>query len=172
VVKICCAIRITLNQLVSENVCIITILLRKWYHNISHLAELAPQNCGKTAGIDMIWRNYDYDIVILFVLYVLWQQIVDEDWKKTSSTLIAQQQQLQPTFLNYTKLHQYILLKSSSHHLLTATFFKPRLHDTTGCQTSLTTCCIVYNNRLYRVYSRLSNRVEQQTTRLTTGCIV
>jgi len=60
--------------------------------------------------------------------------------------------------------------------------YKPRLHDTTccqtGCQTALTTGCIVYtniqpvvknriDNRLYRVYSRLSktrfdNRLNEQ----------
>jgi len=48
----------------------------------------------------------------------------------------------------------------------------PRLHDTTGCQTrcqtGLTTGCIVYtniqpfDNRLYRVYSRLSNRLSNR----------
>ena len=37
---------------------IITVLLWKWCYNNKHLAELAPQNGGKTAGIHMIWRNY------------------------------------------------------------------------------------------------------------------
>jgi len=36
-------------------------------------------------------------------------------------------------------------------------FLKPRLHDTTGCQTSLTTGCIVYTN--------------MQPVVLTTGCM-
>jgi len=98
-------------------------ITKKVISQYQSFSTACPTKWRKTAGIDMIWRNYDYDTVTLFVLYVLWQQIVDEDWKKTSSTLIAQQQQLQPTFLNYTKLHQYILLKSLSHHLLTATFF-------------------------------------------------
>jgi len=37
---------------------IITILLRKWCPNKKHFAELDLQHGGKTAGIDMIWRNY------------------------------------------------------------------------------------------------------------------
>jgi len=52
---------------------------------------------------------------------------------------------------------------------------KPRLHDTTccqtGCQTGLTTGCIVFDNRfdkrLYRVYSWLLNRL--YNVGLTTG---
>jgi len=35
-----------------------TILLRKWWHNIKHFSELVPHHGGKTAGIDMVWRNY------------------------------------------------------------------------------------------------------------------
>ena len=70
------------------------------------------------------------------------------------------------------------------------------IHYTTGCQTGLTTGCIVYTNiqpvvndnpfdkRLYSVYSRLPNRLYNRLneqwlfvqhccqTRLTTGCIV
>jgi len=48
---------------------------------------------------------------------------------------------------------------------------KPHLHHTTCCQTGLTPGCIMYtniqpvvkpfDNRLYRVYTRLSNRVVQ-----------
>jgi len=41
-----------------RNVRIIAILLRKWCHNNKHFAEVAPQNGGKTVGIDMIRRNY------------------------------------------------------------------------------------------------------------------
>jgi len=36
------------------SVTIITILLRKLCHKNKRLAEFAPQNGGKTAGIDMI----------------------------------------------------------------------------------------------------------------------
>ena len=43
--------------------------------------------------------------------------------------------------------------------------FKPRLHDTTCCQTGLTTGCIVYTNIQLVVKTGL-------TTGLTTGCIV
>jgi len=56
VVKICCVIRIKLNQFVYENIHIITILLRKWCHNNKYLSKLA--HGGKTAGIDTVWRNY------------------------------------------------------------------------------------------------------------------
>jgi len=41
-----------------RNVHIIAILLRKWCQNNKHFAELVPQNGGKTAGINMIWRIY------------------------------------------------------------------------------------------------------------------
>jgi len=47
-----------LNQLVQENVRIITILLRKWCDSNIHLWELAPHSGGKTAGTDTLWRNY------------------------------------------------------------------------------------------------------------------
>jgi len=47
-----------MNKLLFKNVCIITILLRKWCHNDKRLAELAPHHGGKTAGIDIVWRNY------------------------------------------------------------------------------------------------------------------
>jgi len=57
-VKISRVIRIKLNQLVEENVWISAICLWKWCHNNKHLAQLAPQRGGKTAGIDMTWRNY------------------------------------------------------------------------------------------------------------------
>jgi len=43
---------------VYENVHIIAMLLRKRCQNNKHFAELAPQNGGKTTGIDMIFRNY------------------------------------------------------------------------------------------------------------------
>jgi len=58
VAKICHVIRIKLNQLVWENVRIIPILLREWCPNKKHFAELDLQRGGKTAGIDMVWRNY------------------------------------------------------------------------------------------------------------------
>ena len=58
VVKIRRIIRMKLNQLVYENVRIIAILLRKWCPNKKRFAELDLQHGGKTAGIDMIWRNY------------------------------------------------------------------------------------------------------------------
>ena len=32
-------------------------LLRKWCHNNKRLSELVPHHGGKTAGIDIIWRN-------------------------------------------------------------------------------------------------------------------
>jgi len=47
-----------LNQSVWENVSIIIILLRKWCHNNKHFSEFAPHHGGKTAGVDMAWRNY------------------------------------------------------------------------------------------------------------------
>ena len=34
------------------------MLLRKWYASKKHFAELDLQHGWKTAGIDMIWRNY------------------------------------------------------------------------------------------------------------------
>jgi len=57
-VKIYRVIRIKLNQLVQENVRISAILLRKWCPSKKRYAELDLQHGGKTAGIDMIWRNY------------------------------------------------------------------------------------------------------------------
>jgi len=33
-------------------------ILRKLCHNFKHFSELAPHHTGKTAGIDMIRRNY------------------------------------------------------------------------------------------------------------------
>jgi len=33
-------------------------LLSKWCHNNKHFSELASHHGGKTAGIDMVWRNY------------------------------------------------------------------------------------------------------------------
>ena len=52
-------------------------------------------------------------------------------------------------------------------------FLKPRLHDTTGCQsgcqTGLTTGCIVYTNIQPVVKTGCQNRL---TTGLTTGCMV
>jgi len=39
-------------------VCIITMVLKKWSHNNKHFSDLVPHHDGKTAGIDMIWRNY------------------------------------------------------------------------------------------------------------------
>ena len=50
--------RLKLNQLVQESVRIITILLRKWCHNNEHFSELAPHHGGKTADMDMVWRNH------------------------------------------------------------------------------------------------------------------
>jgi len=47
-----------LNRLVSENVRVVTVFLRKWCHSSTHFSELAPHHGGKTAGIDMVWRNY------------------------------------------------------------------------------------------------------------------
>ena len=46
-----------------------TILLRKWCHNSKRFAQLGPYHGRKTAGIDMVWRNYitvsrNYVIVI------------------------------------------------------------------------------------------------------------
>jgi len=63
----CRVIRLKLHQLVYENVRISAILLRKWCLNKKCFAELALQNGGKTAGIDMIWRNYV--TVILCIAY-------------------------------------------------------------------------------------------------------
>jgi len=55
-------------------------------------------------------------------------------------------------------------------HPIISCFIKPRLHNTTCCQTGLATDCIVYtnihpfdnrfDNQLYRVYSRLLNRID------------
>ena len=36
----------------------VIILLRKWCHNNKHFSDLAPRHGGKTAEIDMVWRNY------------------------------------------------------------------------------------------------------------------
>jgi len=41
-----------------KNVRIIATLLRKRCENNKHFAQLAPQNGGTTATIDMIWGNY------------------------------------------------------------------------------------------------------------------
>ena len=67
---------------------------------------------------------------------------------------------------------------------------KPRLHDTTGCQTGCQTVECLYtrynrlsyrcdnrfdnriDNRLYRVYKHLPGCQTGLTTGLTTGCIV
>ena len=56
--KIYRVILIKLNQLVWENVHISTILQRELCPSKKHFAELDLQHGGKTAGIDMIWRNY------------------------------------------------------------------------------------------------------------------
>jgi len=57
-VKIYRVIRTKLNQLVYENVRISATLQRKWCPSKKHFAQLDLQHDGKTAGIDMIWRNY------------------------------------------------------------------------------------------------------------------
>jgi len=67
------------------------------------------------------------------------------------------------------------LYQSKAHirlQVLMCLILKPRLHDTTCCQTGCQSGCIVhrlrtfnrlsnnpFDNRLYRVYSRLSNRL-------------
>jgi len=56
----------------------------------------------------------------------------------------------------------YVCLFHPSHY-----FLKPRLHDTTCCQTGLTTGCIVYT---IQTFNRLSNPFDNRG--LTIGCIV
>jgi len=46
---------------------IITIL-RKGYYNSKHAAKLAPHHAGKTAGIDMAWRNYITNTLCVVVI--------------------------------------------------------------------------------------------------------
>jgi len=57
--------------------------------------------------------------------------------------------------------------------LLSFFTLKPRLHDTTGCQTGLTTSwttgCITYAN-IHRLSNRLYNRLFNCTASWTTGC--
>ena len=53
-----------------ENVCVIIILLRKWCHNNKHFSELDSHRGGKTAGIDMVWRNYVTVTLCSHVIYV------------------------------------------------------------------------------------------------------
>jgi len=54
-----CKTVICMSHRKKENVrFIITILLIKRCHNSKHFSELAPHYDGKTAGIDMVWRNY------------------------------------------------------------------------------------------------------------------
>jgi len=58
VVSIGRVIRIKLNQLVQRNVLIITVFLRKWRQNKQTFIRVCPTSWRKTAGIDIIWRNY------------------------------------------------------------------------------------------------------------------
>ena len=53
VLKICRVIRTKLNQLVQENVRIITILLKRWCHRNKHFAELASHQGEKNS-----WHRY------------------------------------------------------------------------------------------------------------------
>jgi len=71
IVKICCVIQIKLNPLVKKNVPVVTDLLRKWCHNSIHFSELAPHHGGKTAGRDMVWRNY-VTITLYITYYALY----------------------------------------------------------------------------------------------------
>ena len=38
--------------------CPLSYCIRKWCYNSKHFSELAPHHGEKTAGIDMVWRNY------------------------------------------------------------------------------------------------------------------
>ena len=47
---------------------LLLLLLRKWCYNNEHFLKLAPHRGGKTAGIDMVWRNYIVTLCIHNIL--------------------------------------------------------------------------------------------------------
>jgi len=72
---------------VCENIRVITILLRKWYHNNKRVSELASHNGGKTAGIDMAWRNY---VTVTLCIPVSSQLPNDDNLTPVTSSFIQQ----------------------------------------------------------------------------------
>jgi len=58
-----------------RNVLIVTILLRKCCHSNKHFAEVFLRRGRKTAGIDMVWRNY-VTVALCYDHRLLWRHLL------------------------------------------------------------------------------------------------